>query len=153
MFSNQIERVLKPQVNSKYCKYIGCFPADQIPPKHTLPPRCSLVCNVDRANARGSHWICLVRDHDRIVYYCPLGREPKNEFLVYLKQFETVYYSPQRMQKPDTKSCGAFCCYLVHNLAIGVSMETILEQFHKNIKKDDLFVTTWLKLVHNITLK
>jgi hypothetical protein len=53
-------------------KYIGTYSADKIP-KMSNNKYC--IVNLDNSNEAGSHWIALVKNHDKVMIYDSFGRK------------------------------------------------------------------------------
>jgi hypothetical protein len=140
-------------MKSPRCKWMGCFPADKLPPKGTLPSSCCFTANIDDSSKGGSHWVTVVAQGKTAAFVCPLGRKPKGHFSLYLSQFDTVFYSRQRIQKRFAATCGIYSCFICSQLGNGASLDSVLQLFYKNVKQDDLFVTQWIKLQHNFTIQ
>jgi hypothetical protein len=47
--------------------YLGCYPAD-VQPKG-VKDKCCWVWNVDENDKPGTHWVCVVKDEQNIIFF------------------------------------------------------------------------------------
>jgi hypothetical protein len=54
--------------------YLGCYPAN-VQPKG-VKNKCCWVWNTDENDQPGTHWICIVKDMQNIIYFDSFGKTP-----------------------------------------------------------------------------
>lgn len=108
MNASEIHNKLK-----KYCKheFIGVFPRDRLPRR--LPPRrpLLLVCNTDKHDKPGKHWIAIYIGRDmRGEYFDSSGMPPLKDFEMFMNRFSNVWiYNDKQLQSIISYVCGHYC--------------------------------------------
>ena len=53
--------------------YLGCFPADVKP---DVRDKCCWIWNVDEQDKSGTHWVGVIKDSDKIIFFDSYGKPP-----------------------------------------------------------------------------
>ena len=136
---------------SHKCKFIGVFPADQIPKKHELfrysLPFCYIV-NTDPASEPGEHWVTVYHANGGVVeFFDSYGNNydyySNLQFDVYPTKFNTV-----SLQSPGAYVCGHYCLYFILKRSRGTDFYSISRnlvcEFNSNKSKIDNFIVAFV---------
>lgn len=134
-----LEMILK-----KHCPdiFFGVFPIDRLP-KNPPPKRpLLLVCNTDKHDKPGKHWVAIYLDkNDRGEYFDSLGREPLKEFDKFLKEFSAHYvYNDLQIQSSVSFVCGYHVLLYSALKNLNFSMREIILMFSNDFTLNDLIV-------------
>ena len=133
------------QVFDGFFKYIGCFPSDY----YKLSPydfpdeildnyeRAAIVFNLDESHQKGSHWIAVYFDIDKVTgqrvveYFDPTGHPPNKNLEDFLAHpyFEDalIVISKKPHQRSNTE-CGVYSLFYILERLRGASMNDINEE-------------------------
>ena len=99
--------------------YLGCYPAN-VQPKG-VKNKCCWVWNTDENDQPGTHWICVVKDVQNIIFFDSFGKTPiffkRKYWLDYFRSLRcnfTVYTQLQR-QSFISRTCGVWCLTFLHS--------------------------------------
>lgn len=117
----------------------GVFASDTLP---SVPETNSgYICNFDSSSLGGSHWICFFfPSSGKAEYFDSYGFQPP---YAHFEEFlgNTFKYNPCMIQYPLSAVCGQYCIYFLWQRSLGVSMDTILDNFNTScLLYNDLFV-------------
>ena len=145
MNSRQIEKILRSKIKGNF---LGVFPIDRLP--RTLPPRrpLLLVCNTDRHDRPGEHWIVLyVGQNGTGEYFDSFGRAPERIFVKFLDRFAPSWCSNgARLQSIISGFCGHYCIFYCLFKTLGHSMKDIVNCFIDDTAANDLMVHSFVCL-------
>ena len=144
MWSTEIENIVVTSEN-----FLGCFPLDELP---YFPQRlpATLIVNTDISTQNGKHWLALLLDKDKCLYFDSFGLPIVEELLLkYLEpHYNVVTYSDVCIQHFKSNKCGKFCILFVKHVNSKTTYEKFLYSFnHHNLKENDFIVEQWLSYV------
>jgi len=85
-------------------KLNGIYMKDEMP---TNLKEGNYIINLENSNQSGSHWTCFVKDKDDIFYYDSFGVIfPQNQYEIFKKNADNIYYIDEHDQFLDSTSCG-----------------------------------------------
>ena len=94
--------------------YLGCYPADINP--SNIHKHCCWIWNVDESDKSGAHWVVVVKNNKRIVFFNSYGKTTeffkRNYWLTYFQKTldcKILYYSHRQRQSHISRTCGAWC--------------------------------------------
>jgi hypothetical protein len=65
------------------------------------------IINLENSNQSGSHWTCFIKDKNNIYYYDSFGVVfPQNQYYIFIKNVDNIYYNVSDDQNIDSTSCG-----------------------------------------------
>ena len=68
------------------------------------------IINLQNHNENGSHWTAFIKDKNNIYYYDSFGVfPPQNEYDIFRKESDNIYYNTSHHQNIDSTSCVWFC--------------------------------------------
>lgn len=141
MNSLKIGRLMK-----KLCKhqFLGVFAADRLPTH--LPPKrpLLLICNTDKHNEPGEHWVAIYIDEDMCgEYFDSYGLPPLATFENFLNRFSNSWiYNDCKIQSVISHFCGHYCIMYGVLRCLNYTMYDIVSIF-----TDDTALNDWT--VHN----
>ena len=101
-----IESVLNPVCNN----FIGVFSSDTLP-TNLKKEHFSLVCNLSKAEAIGSHFITIIGQSGKVLYLDSFGLpcivKEIQRFLKMLNQ--PILQNAKQIQDIESKMCGFYC--------------------------------------------
>ena len=100
----------------------GVFTRDTLP-DHPQENESGIV-NFNKANEKGSHWICYHKRGSTKIYFDSFGQVMLREVHDYLKS--PIYRNTDIVQPLGTPICGHLCLYVVKSLSDGVSFRDTL---------------------------
>jgi hypothetical protein len=98
--------------------YLGCYPAN-VKPKD-IKDRCCWVWNVDEDDKSGTHWICVVKNDNNIIFLDSFGKSPrffKREYWIkYFHSLKGTYTLHTQLQRQSyiSRTCGVWCLVFLH---------------------------------------
>ena len=98
--------------------YLGCYPANVKPTG--VKKQCCWVWNVDEDNKPGTHWVCVVKDNQNIIFFDSFGKLPaffKREYWVkYFHSLKCTFnlYTQLQRQSHISRTCGVWCLVFLH---------------------------------------
>jgi len=68
------------------------------------------IINLQNSYENGSHWTCFIKFKNEIFYYDSFGViMPQNQYDIFLKNVDNIYYINKHDQNLDATSCGWWC--------------------------------------------
>ena len=128
MNTEEIERLLK-----RKCKdsFLGVFAKDRLP--RSLPHRrpLSLVCNTDKHDKPGRHWVVLYIGNDSSgEYFDSFAMKPENIFAKFLDKFcKSWIRNEDKVQSLMSKFCGHYCIFYCLFKSLNYEMIDIMNCF------------------------
>ncbi|CAB3978620.1 ADP-dependent glucokinase [Paramuricea clavata] len=117
--------------------YLGCYPANNYP--KNIKDRCCWVWNTDEDDKPGTHWVCVVKDRQDIVFFDSFGKTPRffgrKYWLDYFRSLRCNYsvYMQLPRQSYISKTCGAWCLLFLNSF---YNNDDIIDIF--SVKQDEL---------------
>lgn len=137
MDSNQLGLLLNHDSN-----FLGVFASDDLP--KLIPSIFSLIVNTDPSHKSGTHWIAIIVNHDYAFYFDSFGGPPRVKSIkLFCNKFPIVDYNRDKHQNVNEETCGAYCVFVINEMAHGRSFKSILGTLER-IKRDDLYVRKYL---------
>jgi hypothetical protein len=113
----QVESALgkKPTTNfqlNKYCRkkfghqYKGTFARNQIP---IMNHNEFCIANLDTSNEPGSHWIAIIKHHDKYLIYDSYGRDLSKILPNFNKKYDVISTEQDAEQSDSATNCGPRC--------------------------------------------
>lgn len=126
----------------------GLYAIDQL--NFNFPNRdVYYICNTDRYENRGKHWIVIYnkKDSSYIEYFDSLGHKPNNKFINFMSQSKkNILYNKKRLQSRISKACGYFCLYFIYLRCRNVDFYSILDNFSSDVQNNEKYVVDF---IHN----
>ena len=138
MNSERIGKILQPK-----CKpyFLGVFASDRLPAR--LPPRrpLLLVCNTDKHDRPGEHWVVIYLGTRRGEYFDSYGQPPIPLFERYLTKFCSRWiFNDKKIQSFMTEFCGHYCIFYCLYKRLGYSLKSIADCFTEDETLNDFMV-------------
>ena len=101
----------------------------------------AFIVNQSDRGSPGTHWVSIFIQRNRedgrrhCIFFDPLGRGGLQHYKMSIPTKEgstrphPVIYNTRRFQQETSDSCGLFCLYVLHWLAVGVRFQCILQHF------------------------
>lgn len=68
------------------------------------------IVNLDSKHGVGTHWVCYVKQRDRVYYFDSFGNlKPPIELIHYFGSNIDLHYNYERQQSFDSVVCGHLC--------------------------------------------
>jgi len=68
------------------------------------------IINLQNHDESGSHWTCFLKFKNNIYYYDSFGVIfPQNQYDIFIKNVDNIYYNVSDDQNIDSTSCGWWC--------------------------------------------
>jgi len=68
------------------------------------------IINLQNHDESGSHWCTFIKDKNNIYYYDSFGVIfPQNQYDIFIKNVDNIYYNVSDDQNIDSTSCGWWC--------------------------------------------
>ncbi|KAL3078493.1 hypothetical protein niasHT_032789 [Heterodera trifolii] len=109
-------------------RFLGCFPADQIPSPHSSHPYC-MVLNTDTALEPGTHWVAVyVTSSTTVDYFDSFADWPSTSEGIrsFLHRFAHVNRSPTSVQSDRSSACGKHVIYFLYRRCQGWTLAQIV---------------------------
>ena len=106
--------------------FLGVYSIDRLP--HPLPPRrpLLLVCNTDKHDKEGEHWLVLFV-HIKGEIFDSLGERPARTFQLYMDTYCNSYITNDRqLQSVTSYFCGLYCIYYCLMKCLNYSLHEIV---------------------------
>ena len=101
-----------------------------------------LTVNKQDSQFPGSHLVMVYQNKKKIYFIDSLGRD----FAQYDFKFKRhVYKVSRRLQRLDSKLCGAYLVFFGCRLARGLDMNSIMDYFTWDCKLNDEFIYNYIK--------
>jgi hypothetical protein len=115
--------------------YHGTFSKDKL---KGIPKLGYYICNMEKSNKDGSHWITIAVLPKHCLYFDPFGVVPDPMVLKFMKKSKKpIYSNTTDYQNLNSDSCGWWGIYLIDHLMSGIPFETIMKKFSSNTKKNE----------------
>jgi hypothetical protein len=115
--------------------YLGCFPADIKP---EVRDKCCWIWNVDEQDKSGTHWVGVIKDNDKIIFFDSYGKTPtffKRKYWVdYFQSLgcKMILNNTSQKQSHISRTCGAWC--LIFLKAYYEGQPNIITTFTSNVE-------------------
>jgi hypothetical protein len=114
--NGEVEELCNRLIGHKY--FLGVYPADIKPQlffnidRHN---RFALIFNLSNHNEMGSHFIAVVRNRSRVMYFDSFGRKCLNKSIkTFLNKLSnTITFNKTKIQHVRSNFCGYFCIYFI----------------------------------------
>lgn len=117
--------------------YQGCYAADGLP-KKKVAGTSYYVVNMQDKNKPGNHWMCIIKEKDKIYFIDPFGFPPNNYISSWLHSRKLpIYYNDKDLQAFNASSCGYWCCYFIINHYLGIKIPVLINSFQKGVQDDE----------------
>lgn len=95
--------------------YMGCFSANNIPTKLLTKNEFSVICNLSSKEEIGTHFVCIIRTPDKLMYLDPYGLPCFiDSITTFLARFsKPVFYNSIQIQSLNSNFCGIYCILFV----------------------------------------
>lgn len=109
-----------------------------------------IICNNEPSFKPGLHWLAFFKSkHQNVVeFFDSFGLNIEMygyDFSNFVIRYGGSYKSCElQLQSNKTSLCGQFCLYFILNRFSGISYQTILNTFSKNLKNNDNIVTNFI---------
>lgn len=139
MNTNEINRLLRGRCRGAF---LGVFASDRLPARLPHKRPVLMVCNTDRHDQVGRHWVVIyVGTDSRGEYFDSLNQPPPQTFLNYLnKNCNSWSWNPRQLQSLASHFCGNYCVYFSLFRCLGYSMNAIDSCFSTDYGLNDVFV-------------
>ena len=149
--STELEKYGAVAVHRQKCKFIGVFPADQIPKKHELL-RYSLpfsyIVNTDPASKPGEHWVGVYHATSGAVEFFDSYGNNCNYYSSLQFDVPPTKFNSVSLQAPGAYVCGHYCLYFIFKRARGSDFYAIARnlvcEFNSSKLKIDNFVAAYV---------
>lgn len=136
----QLELILK-----QHCPdiFLGVYPIDRLPKKLPAHRPLLLVCNTDKHDEPGSHWVAIYLDEKGDgEYFDSMGQEPLTTFDKFLKTFCHSYvYNDLQIQSSVSFVCGYHVLvYCMLKYSRKMSIYKIIALFTNDFNLNDVIV-------------
>lgn len=137
----ELERAAAPHCIDNTLPHLGVFASDQLPDPLTPQQRESgfaLIANTDPSTGGGTHWVAMVqppRQPTRLLFIEPTGY-PLHLTNTHLRRWivKSTGYNLRRVETLPfpiqpilTRSCGAYCLFLIEHLPLyNYNLETLV---------------------------
>jgi hypothetical protein len=121
--------------------YLGCYPAN-VKPKG-IKNNCCWVWNTDEDTHEGTHWICIVKNENSILFFDSFGKTPifykRKYWMDYFENLKCDFnlYTQLQRQSYISRTCGVWC------------LEFLNSYFSSDTSFDDVFDIMYEKLIDN----
>ena len=129
--------------------FIGAFPFNELPQRPDED--FSVVINTDSDRDPGAHWVALVKKDAHFYFFDSYGREVNDE--LFTDQFKTAVFGYIKgqytwnsywFQQLTSNACGYYCVYFIRSMQSN-NFKSVTSIFGENLKKNDEFVTNYVK--------
>ena len=115
-------------------KLVGVYMKDEL---NNNVIQGNYIINLQNHNENGSHWTAFIKDKNNIYYYDSFGVfPPQNEYDIFRKESDNIYYNTSDHQNIDSTSCGWFCiAFLYYMNTTKGPMLNRMKKFDKKFNK------------------
>ena len=92
-------------------------------PKKTNKNECGIL-NLDDSDGSGTHWVAWYKKGKHKYYFDSYGVQPPLELRSYFKS--PIYYSTEKIQRPEQVVCGHLCLYMLKKLSDGYHPQDVI---------------------------
>lgn len=98
-----------------------------------------VIANTQRSNKPGEHWVVFYfPEEGPNEFFDSLGHAPEFYRVHFEKNLRQPYYmTSNRIQDFKSDTCGLYCIYYVVNRYSGITMQTLMNAFDINNKKEN----------------
>ena len=135
----------------------GVYPSDKLP-KSVSSFSALFIANVDTSEKPGSHWVAFYFTKDREGdFFDSYGLPPSNytgTFTRFLKNNSSSWtFNSVTLQSMNSKVCGHYCLYFALFRSRRVSMNTTVNRFSSNKRRNDFLVKRFIEKHFPLSLK
>jgi len=145
MYDYELERILRGcQVTQPF--FLGVIAPKDLNKLKSNQLRYCFILGTTNSFRKSGHWVA-VYVNDKVAYvFCSYGTHPHQlpRLKAFLRNFNHVYFNKKMHQNLTSIVCGGYCCYVLHQLCLGVPFVKILKKFQR-LKRDDLFVKRFMR--------
>lgn len=128
--------------------FIGCFPSDLQP--ITKKAKFSIIFNLSKHDEKGSHFVAIYKDKERLIYFDSFGEPVSNKLLLKFinkhQKHRKYSYNKTKIQDDSSSFCGIFCLSFLATQENNISLAKYLQNFNKtNLCLNDQISTNVLK--------
>jgi hypothetical protein len=137
MNTDKIRSLLRKRCGKRF---LGVFPIDRLP--NRLPPYrpLLLVCNTDKHDKEGEHWVVLFID-TKGEFFDSLGEPPARTFETYLNRYCNSFETNERqLQSITSYFCGHYAVYYCLMKCLDYSLSDIVRSFTPDTGLNDFIV-------------
>ena len=118
-------------------KLVGVYMKDEL---NNNVKQGNYIINLQNHDENGSHWTCFIKDKDCIYYHDSFGCvPPQNEYDIFKKESDNIYYNTSDHQNIDSTSCGWWCiAFLYYMSNTKGSMMDRFKKFNKKFTNDTM---------------
>jgi len=130
------------KLGKKICgkMFLGCFSCDA---QLNVKKKFTIIFNLSRHNQKGSHYVAISRNKNKIIYFDPFGHACTNTDI---KNFiasnlfcnrQTICESSKKIQHYNSNFCGFYCLGFCLSQKFGIPFETFVNLFKTNSLEND----------------
>lgn len=125
MNTSELSCVLQRSLRNCKVRFLGVFPADEVPKCTSKFPLC-FVANTDAANNPGEHWVaCWCESSEQFEFFDSAGM--LHDVYPQLRiPYKVTQHNVVQLQQLSSNACGHFCIYFLLARAHGYSFSSII---------------------------
>ena len=114
------------------CKYFGGLMA--INKLHfRRKQRIFYICNTDRWENKGKHWIVMYYLNGVFEFFDPLGKPPDSLFSNFMQKYSSRFiFNKVKVQKVNSNTCGEYCIFFASMRSRNVKFKDIIKYMHQD---------------------
>ena len=110
----------------------GVFPKNHINQISIFDGEASLVINTDLSFHKGSHFVGIIKKHDKIYYFDSLAQEIPNFIQDFLLKFNLpIIKSQTKIQADISEFCSFYCLGFILSDEIGINLQRFTSLFFR----------------------
>ncbi len=113
------------------------------------------IINLQNHDESGSHWTCFIKFKNEIFYYDSFGVVmPQNQYDIFVKSADNIYYIDKHDQDLNATSCGWYCIsflYFMNNTRGNMlnNMKKFYKKFNnKNRKENEIELREYIDKIY-----
>jgi hypothetical protein len=152
MNTAEIDCVLRRTLHGKKVRFVGVFPANEVPKCGSGFPFC-FVANTAPSNDPGEHWVSFWVDSGRTEFFDSAGM-PNDVYPDLDIPYDVTSYNATQLQPGTSNTCGHFCIYFMCARAFGFSLPSIVRTLSglQPEHRDSLVTTHLATVVDHLSL-
>ena len=138
MNSTEIDSILRRRCRGQF---MGVFAIDRLPARLPGKRPLMLVCNTDKHDRPGKHWIDIYVSRDsKGEYFDSFGEPPPPTFKHYLDRICTQWITNDRqLQSAASRFCGQYCVFYCLFKSLDYTLDAINSCFSSDTGLNDAF--------------